>query len=902
MKDERTREQLLKELEKLRIRIKELEDTEIALQICSKRTQAVFNAVPDLMFQIDKDGVFKNYKTAKEELYIPPEEFMRKSIHDIFPKELAKETMHFVERTIESGDMQIFEYQLQFEENLHYYEARMVISGENEVLAIIRDITEHKCTEGALQENEEKYRAIFERAADSIVLIDAETGGFAEFNDKAHKSLGYTREEFKELKIPDFGVIESLEEFMKHIAKIIEQGTDIFESKHRTKSGKIRTIMVSASAVSIGGKKFIQSIWRDITEHKRAENALRESEEKYRNMVERANDGITIIQDTIIRYANPRLAEIVGHTVEELIGTPFMDYIHPDELPKVVDRYKRRMAGEAVTSIYETALVHKKGHRIETEFNAGLISYDGGTADFVFIRDITKRKNAEKALRESEERYRLLFDIAPIGITLHDGEKFLITNKKGTEILGFGNPAQIVGLPVRDIVTPESVEIVDKRINAMFAQEPQEPIQMVILKQNDERIIVDIVSAPIKYGGRDVILSALRDVTERVRAQEEKKALEEKLLQAQKLEAIGRLAGGIAHEFNNLLNGIIGYSELIKENLSVSDPAFRYTELIFKAGIDASRLTRQILSFARRSPIEKHPFSVDDAVTEVVEILDKTAPRNIMFETDFSGEAPFAIGDMAQIEQVIMNLCVNAIDAMPEGGELNLATDLVIADFNGYPELRAGKYARLIITDTGTGMDDELIQRIFDPFFTTKGPTKGTGLGLSIAFSIIHEHDGHIGVESIPGIGSTFEILLPYSVERTETGTVYAMPEASAGQETILIADDEVVVLNLLIDLLQSRGYSVFPTVNGEEAVELFKTKQDEIDLVLLDVVMPKMDGVTALTRILEIAPDTKILMLSGYTQIDTIESCLAAGAQGFIRKPFRIGELSEKIWDVLNS
>ncbi|MCD6530996.1 PAS domain S-box protein, partial [bacterium] len=508
-----------------------------------------------------------------------------------------------------------------------------------------------------------------------------------------------------------------------------------------------------------------------------------------------------------------------------------------------------------------------------------------------------------KKLAQSEYLYKTLIETAPLTITLHDGNRFIFVNREFLRMTGYESFEEVENIKVVDLLIPESREVAQEAINKMLASgEPFPPVEDEIICKDGTRCFVELAAAPVELDGKKYILIVAKDITQRRRAQQEAKSLQEKLLQAQKLEAIGRLAGGIAHEFNNLLNGIIGYAELLKENVSVASPAFRYAELILKTGLDAAKLTRQILSFSRKAPRENQPFSLNHAVNEVVEIIKQTAPRNVEIITDLFPKQVIVKGDMAQIEQVIMNLCVNGFDAMPDGGKLTLSTDIVEAGKGRYVELPAGKYARLTVEDTGIGMSEEIIKNIFDPFFTTKEPGEGTGLGLSIAYSIVHEHGGHIYVESEEGVGSRFEVLLPLA--EGETAVAEGKPEhygKTEGAETILVADDEPVLLNLLVDLLQSRGYRVLTAGNGAEAVELYKKRCDEIDLVLLDILMPKMDGLEALKEIKKIDPGAKILVISGYAQMDKIDSCLEAGALGFVKKPFRISELSEKIWAALH-
>ncbi len=522
------------------------------------------------------------------------------------------------------------------------------------------------------------------------------------------------------------------------------------------------------------------------------------------------------------------------------------------------------------------------------------------------LQDLTEWRQTEQARRQTEKIYKLIFDIAPFAFILHDGERIISMNRKALSLAGFSSPEDAFGQSIWDWVPPEGVEVVKERLRRMLETgEPAPPLVERLVSPTGKEAFVEIAAAPFEMDGKTAIMVIARDITQQVVAEREKRALEQKLLQVQKLEAIGRLAGGIAHEFNNLLNGIIGYAELVKESLSASHPAFEHVEQILKTALDAAKLTRQILSFARRGPLQKEPFLANDAVREVVEIISKTVPRKIQIKTQLSDEEPVIAGDIARIEQVLMNLCVNACDAMPEGGTLTVKTETVWIDGSDpkYSGLKPGEYVKLTVSDTGVGMDEETLKRVFDPFFTTKEPGKGTGLGLSIAYNTVHDHGGDIRITSAPGAGTTVTVLLPASKE-----PVHKPKKAERGEHrhegsgTILVADDEDVVRRLLTELLRGRGYNVLPAENGAEALEIFEKRKDEIDLVILDVIMPKMDGFETLQKMLALSPNAKVIMLSGYAQEETLRRCLQVGAKDFIQKPFRIDELSEKIWALLRS
>ena len=515
---------------------------------------------------------------------------------------------------------------------------------------------------------------------------------------------------------------------------------------------------------------------REINECKQTEKVLRESEKKYRSLVELANDGIAIIQDNLLKYVNPVLAQMAGYTVNEVIDTPFADYIHPDELSQVLDYHKRRMAGEKVPSTYETGLKHKNGSKIDVEFNAEIITYQEKPAAFSIVRDMTERKLAE----------------------------------------------------------------------------------------------------------------------------EEKKKLEIQLHKAQKVEAIGTLAGGIAHDFNNLLMGIQGNTSLMQYRIDSSHPnyeAIKNIEHLVKSG---AKLTAQLLGYARQGKYKVKPFSLNQVVKETGETFGR-ARKDITIHRDLS-ENLFAIAaDQGQMEQVLLNLFVNAADSMPLGGDLTLKTmNATHKDINGrFYKPKPGNYVHLTVTDTGTGMDKKTQKRIFDPFFTTKQMGRGTGLGLASVYGIVKGHGGYIDVESQKGHGTTFNIFLPASSRK-----IYKSIEPSSqpvnGTGTILLVDDEEMVLGVGVKVLENLGYKVLEAKGGREAVEVYNENKDEVDMVILDMIMPEMGGGEVYDRIKEINSNVKVLLSSGYSIDGQANDILRRGCNAFIQKPFTVKELSGRISEIL--
>ena len=520
------------------------------------------------------------------------------------------------------------------------------------------------------------------------------------------------------------------------------------------------------------GKKRLQEInqlSRLISARNQAQEALGESEEKYRNLVERANDGIAIVQDNLLKYLNPRLAEIGGYTADEVIDTPFTDYVYPDELPKVVDYYNRRMAGDETVSTYETALRHRDGSKIDVEFNTGIITYQEKPAALAIIRDMTERKR-----------------------------------------------------------------------------------------------------------------------------------LEAQLQQAQKMEALGTLAGGIAHNFNNLLMGIMGNASLMVSETDSTHPNYEKLKNIEKLVDSGSKLTQQLLGYAREGRYEIIPLNLNQLMKETSDTFRATK-KEIRVHRELA-ENLFPIdADQGQIEQVLLNLYVNAADAMPGGGDLFLKTiNVTDKDMKGRPyRPKPGNYVLLTVRDTGTGMDKRTTERVFDPFFSTKGLGKGTGLGLASVYGIIKAHGGYIDVESKKGSGTTFKIYLPGAEKKVEMVAKSAQ-QIIKGNETVLLVDDEPMVLEVGINMLKKLGYTVLEAKGGREAVKVYKANKDKIDLVILDMIMPDRGGGETYDQMKEIDPTVTVLLSSGYSIDGQATEILERGCNGFIQKPFTIKELSGRIREIL--
>ncbi|MFN3396376.1 MAG: ATP-binding protein [Thermodesulfovibrionales bacterium] len=480
---------------------------------------------------------------------------------------------------------------------------------------------------------------------------------------------------------------------------------------------------------------------------------------------------------------------------------------------------------------------------------------------------------------------------------------------------GFDLP--LIGTPCQDVMEKGHLVVIEKDVSNLYpnARVLKETgavsyIGFAIFNRKGEPLgILNAFGRETEFSESDIkVLQTLGQIVaseiERIEEEKEKERIREHLLQAQKMEAIGTLAGGIAHDFNNMLQGILGYASLLKLKISETDPIYRPLDVIERTAERAAELTRQLLGYARKGKFLVETLNLNNLVGEVMKIITRTFDRAIEIKTRLSDDIWSIEGDKSQIENVILNLCVNARDAMPTGGILTIETynkEVLEGEFP-FSWAIPGRYAVIKVTDTGTGMDEEVKKHIFEPFFTTKGIGKGTGMGLAMVYGVVKNHNGFITVDSEPGKGSIFTIYLPASETKTEE-KMEEIRTPVTGTGTILIIDDEEAIRNLLSDSLSGLGYNTIEASNGREAINFYLSNKDKIDLVILDLIMPVMGGEETLIRLKEINPNVKLLIAIGYGVSETLKDVLRdKGINGFINKPFNIAEISEMIKTVLST
>ena len=1003
---------------------------------------------------------------------------------------------------------------------------------EQLLVTIRRAIEKHDAVQ-ALRESEARYRAIFEQAADSIVLVDPTTGGLVEFNVRAHESLGYSREEFANLTLSGLETIESAEEIAEHMEKTLSEGSDLFETKHRTKTGEIRDILVSSTVVSVGGRDLIHSMWSDITDRVRAEMALQQRNlqlvqlnragqtlsstlelgrlpvvllDEMRRLLNTsacsvwlidrktgelvcqsssgpegetvdgwrlapgmgivgcaAQSGETLVvadtradkrhfkgvdqktgvemrsvlcvplrakgqvagvieavdtrvnrfssadlalaeslasagalaienarlydetdrlrafhEDIVqgmlggilledtgghVTFINPAGAELLGYTPAELVGLPWKRLVAPEYAEIVAQELMKRPLG--IGSQYETTMMAKDGRHIPVIVNAQAV-FEGEefTGVLTAFTDISERVRGEQLMRAlNNADLAMARALTPQEIFTAATEElkklgyasavFLTDESQSRLILHHVNydarliriVEQLVGIKAENFSVPiETVDAYRKVLQegeAVLVEDVGDLVQQLLpgpvkklAGQAMKRLkLSQVVIAPLVIQGKvigvlnvhfDTLsqedIPALIAFANQVAAawhkarlmQDLRESLDElkqtqaQLLHAQKMDALGVLAGGVAHDFNNLLTTILGNTQMALRGVDETDPLHKDLTTVQRNAVRAASLTRQLLLFSRRQPMEFAPVHINAIVDGFLKMLGRLIGEDIQIHTDLESEPWTIHADEGTIEQVIMNLAVNARDAMPEGGELTIKTEnmrLGEEDCTMMSEARPGEFVCLSVADTGIGMDEETLQRIFEPFFTTKGLGKGTGLGLSVVYGIVQQHEGWVRVSSRPGQGSIFKVYLPAIPKRPETGGNRVATESEKHQgrgERVLLVEDDEDLRRLAVRVLGKGGFVVTEAASVQEALDIFETEQGEFQLVFSDVVLSDGSGPELVDQLLARKPELRVLLTSGYSDDKSQWSDIRAKGYPYMQKPYQPDDLLNTMREVI--
>lgn len=757
-----------------------------------------------------------------------------------------------------------------------------------------RDITEDKMTHEALQVSEERYKLLFDGSPLPMWVFDVETLMFLTVNEAAIAHYGYTREEFLKMSILEIRPENEVAGLLMRIPAAIGTSVNNGIWTHRNKEGNFLKMEIVSHDLQFAGRKAKLIVAKDVTESMAAQEELK----LLKTLIDSTNDTIEVIdpETGCFLNVNEKGCRDHGYTREEFLSMTVFD-IDPEFTPEA---WKQGLVElqKSGRRILESTHRRKDGTKFPVEVNVTLVQLDRNYLIAV-VRDITERRNAAKALFKAEQKYRTIFENAMEGIFQSSREgRFLTANPSCARILGYSSAQELIDAAIdieRDfyVDSQQRVELkalLDKLGDVRgFESEVYKKDGTKIWISENVRAARDANGALLFYEG------SIHDITKRRRAEQELHEKTQQLHQAQKMEAIGQLAGGVAHDFNNTLMALNGYCDLMLAQLSENDSLRPFVQEIQNLGSQGANLTRQLLAFGRKQVLCPTVLNINRSIEKMQDMLRRLIGENVELKTILADDLAYTKVDPGQIEQVVMNLTVNARDAMPDGGTLTIETRNVNLNQQDARQKNGNQesYVLLSIYDTGCGMDAATIARVFEPFYTTKPEGKGTGLGLSTVYGIVKQSDGHIAVESQINAGTVFNIYFPVcDAPSPKRFRGERDSDFSGNGRVVLLVDDNDLVRESLGAILQVKGFTVVSAKDGSSALSEVENKDLQVKLLISDIVMPGMTGVQLARTLLERDPEIRVLLMSGYTAENIADQLQSEPRIAFIQKPSSVSEI----------
>jgi two-component system, cell cycle sensor histidine kinase and response regulator CckA len=876
-----------------------------ALHESEARRQALLESALDCIICADAEAKITDFNPAAERTFrISRSEALGKDVtHTILHPALRDRLRREFFTPAASGDIDIVGNRLETrcsradgsEFPAEVTVTQIIVERQTSYTVYVRDITARRRAEEMVV----RLAAIVESSQDAIIGKDLDFQ-ITSWNKGAERMYGYTASEAIGRNISILSPAGRSHEIQK-IAKELKAGNPIknFETARMAKNGKLIQVSLSVSPVldSDGTVTGASVIARDITAQKLAEESLRKANETsiYASPV----PIIAVDTDSHVAMWNPAAQALFGWSEEEVMGKP-NPIIPKDVLTEAAELHTRLLSGETVRGV-EVLRQTRNGSFVTISLSAAPIRDASRKVKGIlgFMADITEQKRSEEALRQAEEKYRTIFENSIEGIyqTTLDG-KYISANPALARMLGFDSPEELTSAR-KDIRTQEYVkpEMRTEFINTLkargvvqnFEYEAYRKDGKVIWVSENAHVVRDSEGRTLHFEG------TVEDITHR-------RELEQQLRQMQKIEAIGRLAGGVAHDFNNILMAISSYAELLDKKLT-NDTTRRYASEIVKATDRGSSLTEGLLTFSRKQVVSPKVLDLNMLFAEQIQMLKRLIPENIDVQFSAGDGIGRVKADPSQVQQVLMNLIINARDAMPNGGQLVIETGNAELDSGDCPfanEAQAGKYVMVAVSDNGCGMSAEIKSQIFEPFFTTKEQGKGTGLGLAIVFGIVKQSGGQIFVHSEPDIGTTFKIYLPSVEAEVQMQHIEERQQPVTGAETILLVEDEDGVRDSATEYLRESGYTVLTAKGGPDALQVAEQYNGPIHLLLTDLIMPLMSGRELSERMVSIRPEIRVIFMSGYSNNLLSNQQVLDPKHMLLQKPFRLATLGGRVRDVL--
>ncbi|MCX6133825.1 MAG: PAS domain S-box protein [Ignavibacteriales bacterium] len=889
--------------------VTERKKVEEALKKSEASYRELFNSVIDAIYIQDNEGRFLDVNQGAVEMYgYPREYFIGRTPGDLSAPGLndLEQTLEAVRKTF-AGEPQQFEWWGKRKNGEVFPKEvrlnRSTYLGQQVVVALGQDITKRKRAEEAVRRSETRFRRVWESSMDGMRILD-EHGSVVMVNEAFCRMMGKSAAEM--VGKPFRVVYESISPEQDLSSMKIYRDRFISRTFERHQEVDLlleggRTILVEMSNSLLempSEPPLLLSIFRDVTERRESVRKLRESEEKFRSVSEQSPNMIYINKKGKVVYVNQRCVDMMGYTREEFYAPEFsfLSLIVPEYASVVMDNFSKHSSGAEIPT-YEYVLLTKDRKRIVGLHTTRLMNYEGEPAILGIVTDVTERRLVEEELRKLHRAV----EQSPTSVVITDCQGTIeYVNPKFTEVTGYAFD-EVKGKTPRVLKSGYTTAQEYAALWDTILSGKEWRGEFLNKKKNGEQFWELASISPVKDPSGVVthFLAVKEDITQR-------KMLEQQLFQARKMESLGTLASGIAHDFNNILGIILGYATMLREKSVGRERSVVYLEAIVKAADRGAGLVRQILTFARKSEFKLELVDVNSIIGEITTMLGETFPKTISLSLQFEKALPPLSVDRTQIHQALLNLCLNARDAMTDHGAISIATRLVHGKSLSahFPSALDENYVEISVSDTGSGIDETTKSRIFEPFFTTKEIGKGTGLGLSVVFGVVEAHKGFVEVDSEVGRGSTFHVYLPLplgSVVAGEEGEAES-EEPNGGSETILVVEDEELMLGFVCTVLEEKGYNVLVARDGEEAVNLYSKERDSIQLVLSDFGLPKLDGWEACLRMRELNRRVRIVLASGYLDPNLKVEISKAGIGGFIGKPYSAKEVLKAIRRALDS
>jgi two-component system, cell cycle sensor histidine kinase and response regulator CckA len=903
-----------------------------------ERYRTLVENIDELIFMTDASGVFIYLSPALYKLggYRQEEAVGRNFIDFVHPEDREITAGKFNELLM--GKPGNVEFRVLVKSGAYRWvmsSSLSIVSEKNTpvIMGIMSDIHQRKIAEQALMRSEAELNSIISSTPDIIYRLDSR-GAFTFVND-AVRRYGYEPESLLGTNVMDLVHPDDRETARHRIderrtgprathtleIRLFGSGRD---SMHPARGDAHRVFLIHAEGLYINDearKEFFigtQGIARDITERRRSEKELRENERRLRMITDNMRDILTQMDTKgVYEYISPSFISLFGYDPAMAIGHSAFDLvevIHPDDREAYVSRLKACLDSGTAASL-QYRVKHRSGHHVWVEtFGMPLLDEKRSIRGYAFTsRDITGRKRAEDALKESEERYRSIVENTHEGIIIIDSTyRIIFANERILEISGYNNTEQL-GANFLDFVDDGfKAEVAARHLKRQRGEDVPSIYNASIIRKDGRKRNLEVqVSKITDVRGAPNYIVQLLDITERKEEEESRRKLEMQILQTQKLESLGVLAGGIAHDFNNILMAILGHADLALLELQPDAPERESIEEILKASHRAADLCRQMLAYSGKALFVLEDLKLNVLIDEMVHLLRASISKKAALTLNLPEDLPLIRGDATQIRQIIMNLITNASESLGDGrGSISITTGALLCSEEYLGEyslgegLMEGLYVTLEVTDTGCGMDPGTLERIFEPFFTTK--FTGRGLGLAAVLGIVRGHRGAYRVYSEPGRGTTFKIALPALPGVEGVAKAPDRVESLAGGATgaagsVMLVDDEESVRRLGQRMLERLGYDAVVAGDGREALELFRQKGDEIVCVILDLTMPNMDGVETYHELRAIREDVLVILSSGYTRQDVAERFSGRGLSGFIQKPYTLEGLGIELKRILN-